>query len=222
MTEQIFGFKTANRWDYENGFYLTGDETRIAKVIAHYELYRSIIGLPGHVAEFGVYKGASLIRWCSFRHILEAERSRKVIGFDAFGKFPAQQDPADQVFVKRFESSGGDGIPVDELRKALSLKGFGNVELVAGDVCETLPAYVEKHPELKLALIHIDVDVYEPSRVILEQLYDRVVSGGLIVLDDYGIIPGETRAVDEFFNARGGVLIEKSPITHTPTFIRKP
>lgn len=221
MSETIFGFDVDACWDYENGFYLTSDASRLPKILAHYELYRSIIRLPGHVAEFGVYKGASLLRWCNFRHVLESSHSRKIIGFDAFGKFPEQADAADREFVKGFERAGGDGIPAGELEKALARKGFTNTELVAGDVCQTLPTYVDRHPEIKIALVHIDVDVYEPTRVILEQLYDRVVSGGLIVLDDYGIIPGETRAVDEFFAAKGGVRIEKSPIAHTPTFIRK-
>ncbi|MCK9488777.1 MAG: TylF/MycF family methyltransferase [Xanthomonadales bacterium] len=221
MEDKIFGFDRAASWDYENGFYLTSDPSRLPKILAHYELYRSIVGLPGHVAEFGVYKGASLVRWCSFRDVLEASHSRKIIGFDAFGKFPDQPNAQDQDFVRSFERAGGDGIPADELEKALKLKRFVNFELVAGDICETLPEYVDNHPELKLSLVHIDVDVYEPTTVILSQLYDRVVRGGLIVMDDYGIIPGETRAVDKFFAEKGGVLIEKSSVTHTPSYIRK-
>jgi hypothetical protein len=49
MPEEFLGFTTDQQWDYENGFYLTSHPTRLAKMIAHHELYRSINNLPGHV-----------------------------------------------------------------------------------------------------------------------------------------------------------------------------
>ncbi|MFT5126017.1 MAG: hypothetical protein ACI9TH_004219 [Kiritimatiellia bacterium] len=220
MGKQLFGFDTDQEWDYENGFYLTSHVTRLPKMLAHYELYTSIIDLPGHVVECGVFKAASFIRFATFREILESPHSRKLIGFDAFGKFPEQGNAHDQAFVERFEGAAGEGISTDELEKVMEHKGFGNYELVQGNILQTVPDYVTAHPELKIALLHIDTDVYEPASVILNNLYDRVVSGGLIVFDDYATVPGETQAVDEFF-ADKDVVIEKLPISHIPTFIRK-
>lgn len=55
-------------WDYENGFYLFSSVSRINKLLSHYELYKMILGLPGHIFELGVYKGASLIRFATFRN----------------------------------------------------------------------------------------------------------------------------------------------------------
>ncbi len=220
MVTSLFGFDVEQKWHYENGFYLTSHITRLAKVLAHYELYKMIAGLPGHIVECGVYKGASLIRFATFRDVLESPYSRKIIGFDAFGKFPHQDDEIDQKFVEKFEGEGGEGIPVDELRDVFRYKGFENYELIPGDIVETIPAYLQKHPELKIALLHVDVDVYKPSKVILNHLYDRVVKGGVIVFDDYGTVAGETKAVDEFF-ADKDVVLEKLPISHIPSFIRK-
>ena len=189
-------------------------------MLAHYELYKSIVNLPGHIVECGVFKGASLIRFCTFREILESNYSRKVIGFDAFGKFPAQSDSNDQAFIKNFEQSAGDGISYDELEKVLNYKKFSNYELIPGDILETVPDYVANHPELKIALLHIDVDVYEPSSIILNNLFERVVSGGIVVFDDFGTVDGETRAIDEYFKNQD-IVIEKLPISHIPAFIRK-
>ena len=220
MSKALFGYDTERQWDYENGFYLTSHQTRISKLLSHYELYKSIVGLPGHVVECGVFKGASLIRFCTYREILENPYSRKIIGFDAFGKFPEQDNDNDQAFVERFEASAGDGISVDELKAVFSHKGFKNYDLVQGDVENTIPDYILNHPELKIALLHIDVDVYKPSVSILNHLFDRVVSGGLVVFDDYATVAGETEAVDEFFSERNAI-IEKLPISHIPSFIRK-
>jgi len=80
MSKKIFSFEVDKQWDYENGFYLTSHLTRLSKMLAHYELYKSIVKLPGHIVECGVFKGASLIRFCTYRKILESPFSRKVIG----------------------------------------------------------------------------------------------------------------------------------------------
>ena len=62
-------------WDYENGFYWFSSQSRINKLLSHYELYKKIINIPGHIFEFGVYKAASLIRLASFRSSLEKLRT---------------------------------------------------------------------------------------------------------------------------------------------------
>ena len=223
MSQGFLGFDTEKCWDYENGFYLTSHVTRLAKMLAQYELYKTIVGLPGHVVECGVYKGASLLRFATFREILESPYSRKIVGFDAFGRFPqGGEDAANRAVIRRFCAEAGDGISRESFIQVLAHKGFENVELVEGDICSTLPQYVMEHPELKVALLHIDVDVYRPTQVILEQLFDRVVHRGLLVLDDYGTVPGETQAVDEFLQkTQRELLIEKLPISHIPAYIRK-
>ena len=220
MEKTLFGFKVEEQWNYENGFYLTSHVTRLAKMLAHYELYKSIVNLPGHIVECGVYKGSSLVRFSTFREILESPFSRKVIGFDAFGKFPEQESEEDMKFIERFEGENGYGISVEELREVFAYKSFPNYELIQGDISITIPHYLSEHPELKIALLHIDVDVYKPSVVILNNLYERVVRGGLVLFDDFGTIAGETKAIDEFFENKD-VVIEKLPISNTPAYIRK-
>lgn len=219
MTEKLFDFSIDQEWNYENGFYITSHITRISKMVAHYELYKSIIDLPGYVVECGVFKGASLIRFATFREMLENQYSRKIIGFDAFGDFPISGDEMDSKFIKEFVENSGDGISVNELNKVFKHKSFLNYELIQGDMLNTVPDYAVNHPELKIALLHIDVDVYEPTKVILNSFFDKVVKGGLIILDDYGTVAGETRAVDEFFNKKE--VIKKLPISHIPAYVRK-
>ncbi len=173
MSEKFFGFDLEKQWHYENGFYLTSHPKRLSKMLAHYELYKSIIDLPGHVVECGVYKGTSLIRFCTFREILESPHSRKIIGFDAFGEFPKQNEQDDAKFIQEFENAGGKGISINELKNVLKHKSIQNYELIKGDVIETIPKYISKHPELKIVfaayrcgciqtfIIHIRKLIYE-------------------------------------------------------------
>lgn len=220
MSDTLFGFEMEKMWEYENGFYLTSHTKRIPKLLAQYELYKSILHLPGHIVECGVYKGASLIRFATFREVLESPFSRKIIGFDAFGEFPKQEKKVDAEFIEEFEGVAGHGISVDEMESVLKRKSFENYELIKGDICETVPEYVQNRPELKISLLHVDVDVYKPTKVILDHLFDKIVRGGVIVFDDYGTVAGETQAIDEFFEGKD-VMIEKPSISHIPSFIRK-
>lgn len=192
-------------------------------MLAHYELYKSITNLPGHVFELGVYKGASLIRLATFRDALENDFSRKIVGFDAFGEFPTDRLKVedDLKFVERFENAGGNGLSEDDLRDILERKSFQNIDLIKGNVFDTLPAYLENHPETRIAFLHLDMDVKEPTDLALELLYERVVPGGIVVFDDYNAVAGETISVDSFLQSRK-LKIEKLPFYHVPAFVRKP
>jgi hypothetical protein len=211
----------SKKWDYENGFYLTCENSRIGKLLNHLEIYNMILDLPGDVLEFGVYKGASIVRLLTFRNLLETEYSRKVIGFDIFGKFPEELSlESDKKFVKRFENEGGNGISKEELEMHLKNKGFTNFSLIKGDILKTIPEYLKTNAALKISLLHIDVDVYEPTRMILESLWNRIVPGGILMLDDYGTVEGETEAVDEFFAGKD-VIINKPRFNYIPSYIIK-
>jgi len=216
----IFGFNTENNWDYENGFYLTSHIKRLGKIIAHFELYKMIQDLNGEIVECGIFKGSSLIQFATFRELLESPFSRKIIGFDAFGYFPSQNINEDEEFAKNHDKNAGKGLSLDEFKKALDFKHLQNIELVKGDINSTIPKYIDLHKSLKISLLHIDVDVYEPTITILESLFDRVVRNGIIVLDDYSHINGETRAIDEFFADRS-VIINKLSVSHIPSYIVK-
>ena len=102
----------------------------------------------------------------------------------------------------------------------MTLKGIKNYQLIEGDITETLPDFLKSQPYQRIAYLHIDVDIYKPTKIIFDLLFDRVVRNGVIVLDDYNDVAGETNAVDEFI-ADKDLIIEKSPIAHSPAFIRK-
>ena len=213
-----------NYWDYELGYWWFGDVSRLGKVLTHAELYKSIIDLQGTIAEFGVYKANSLIRWLSFREIYEKSSMRKIIGFDAFGTFPTKglsNVRSDLNFIKKFEKNGGDGLSLEETKSILKAKSFTNYELIDGDVRDTLLEFLKKNNMERFSLIHLDMDVYEPTAFVLKKLFDRLVVGGLIVIDDYNTVEGATIAVDEFIAQHPTLKVEKLPYNKIPYFIRK-
>jgi hypothetical protein len=92
---------------------------------------------------------------------------------------------------------------VDEVRtllfKKLRLKE-DNITIVKGWFQNTLPVYRDRMGAI--AILRIDGDWYESTKVCLESLYDNVVNEGYIIIDDYGFYPGCKKAVDEFLERR--------------------
>lgn len=187
-----------NGFDYENGFYLTAGVDRFSKFVSHYELFKMSMGKPGEIVECGVFKGVSLVRWIKFRALLENTYSRKVIGFDTFGKFPLGSEIDKKNRALFIDEAGDTSITKQELYKILEHHRLNdNVALVEGDVCSTIPDYLREVPNLRISLLHIDVDLYEATKISLELLLPRVVKGGVVILDDYGAFPGANKAIEE-------------------------
>jgi hypothetical protein len=211
-------------WEAENAWYRHSPVSRLAKALAQWEVYKSTLALPGEVAEFGTYKAASLIRLATFREIAESAQSRRIVAFDAFGRFPAPQETVSEdelAFVERFEDEGGEGLSMDETEEVLAAKGFTNIELVAGDISTTLPEYVLGHPEWRLALVHVDVDLHDVTRLVLEVTAPLLVPGGVFMLDDYGKVGGATRAVDAFLVDNATFTLRRTPFSYAPSVLQR-
>lgn len=209
-------------WEYENAFYLTCDITRIGKILAQWELCKMAWDIPGAIVECGVFKGASLARFAAFRQLLENSFSKKIIGFDTFERYPETSFADDKPFRQHFvQEAGEQSISIEQLLKVFKHKKCEqNIELVAGDICETVPKYVEQNPQLKISLLNLDTDLYEPAVTILEHLYPHIMKGGILILDDYGVFPGETKAVDEYLTKEKlNLAIRKFSYRATPCYI---
>ena len=75
-----------------------------------------------------------------------------------------------------------------------------NVHLVKGWFQDTLPEYRGRVGDI--AVLRLDGDWYESTKCCMENLYDNVVDGGYVILDDYALV-GCKKATDEFFGNRG-------------------
>ena len=206
-------------FDYENNFYLSCDNSRIGKMIAHYELFKLSSKIPGCIIECGVFKGASLIRFATFLKLLKS--NKKIIAFDTFGKHTTTKISSDHKRRKILLSHGKEAISEKQLMNILKRKGLEkNIQLIKGDITETVPNYLKLNPKLKISLLNLDVDFYEPSMSILENFYPKLSKGGILMLDDYGVWDGETMAVDEYFIDKK-IKIRKHMFSPTPSYVIK-
>lgn len=65
------------------------------------------------------------------------------------------------------------------------------------------------------------MDVFEPTMFVLEKMYERLVPGGLLIIDDYNKVEGATIAVDKFLAKHPSLKLEKLSMNCIPAFIQK-
>jgi hypothetical protein len=202
-----------------NDFHNHGDVTRWSKIIARYEIYRMTIDLPGDVVECGVFKGTSLFFWARMKQLFNPLSHRKIVGFDTFEDFAGAQD-FEGAKVQQLNEQRGTTNWYDEILRIATENGTANlIELVRGDVSQTARQYAEQRRGRRIALLHLDMDIYQPTLDALHALYDLVVPGGVVLLDEYACGGwGESDAVDEFLRSRNERVVLKSfPYTMSPT-----
>lgn len=180
---------------------------RLSKFLAHAEIFRKILNVHGAVLDLGVNAGQSLFTWAQLSAIWEPiNYTRTIIGFDSFAGIPAitAEDLASPEPSKHLKPGGFAFDDIDSLEKAIeaydgnrSLSQIKKIELIPGDIVETLPQFIEDHQHLVVSLLHLDMDVYRPTRVALESVVPRMPKGAVIVFDELNQIPypGETKAV---------------------------
>ena len=204
--------------EVSKNFSLYARRILIKRFLAHYELFRKTINLPGDIVELGVFRGSSLMSFANFLEIRNmGDRQKQVFGFDNFAGLTELSDKdgsANEHFEKN-EGGFNSSIFEDMLRDIVNIYDNDRfipykprVKLIKGDVRETVPRFVKENPGLRISLIHFDIDLYEATKISLECFYPLVVNGGVLLFDEYGIRPweGESTAVDEYFKDKNVVL----------------
>jgi hypothetical protein len=187
-----------------NQFHYYCRPDRFRKLFARLELYKLTRGLPGDIFDAGVYKGISSIQFAHMVSTFEPHSSKRVFGFDTFDSvFPRRREDEKFMTDRHMTSYSPDAL--QSFTEALERLDMGDqVEIVKGDVVQTIPELLETRPGLRISLLHCDLDVYEPTLEILNSTWARLVSGAVVIFDEYGVDHwGESDAVDEFFAAKG-------------------
>jgi O-methyltransferase len=148
---------------------------------ALHELMETARAAPaGMLVEVGVYQGGSAAALAQ----VAREQGRKLYLFDTFAGMPHADPGVDRHMVGEFADTS-----VERVRAAIP-----EAVCIPGVFPQTLPAWVDG-----VALAHIDCDQYRSVQESARALAPRMVPGGVMVFDDYDVLPGARRAVDELF-----------------------
>jgi O-methyltransferase len=179
--------------------------------------------IGGAFVECGVWKGGS-VGLMALANLKHGKSRRHLHLFDVFDDIPSPDIALDGArVIKHVETLVGRPIASDGRLAPIKgaydfMGGYGSLaenrnlhEAVIGYPADHLHYhqgfFQEQVPAARgeigpIAILRLDGDWYESTRVCLESLYDQVVPGGFVIVDDYGEYDGCRRAVDEFIAAR--------------------
>lgn len=184
-------------------FTMTGVERQYAlrQAVKHVTAHH----IPGAIVECGVWKGGSMM--LAALTLLEAgDSQRHLYLYDTFEGMsaPAANDrdysgqSAEKLLADadRRQSLVWAASPLAAVQAALRSTGYDEqrIHYVPGKVEDTLPGTL---PE-QIAILRLDTDWYESTYHELTHLYPRLISGGVLIIDDYGHWQGARRAVDQY------------------------
>lgn len=158
------------------------------------QLLRLVSTVPGDTAEIGAFEGA--MSW------IILDRSKRFRTHHIFDSFEGLSLPSTKDGTHW--TAGALSCAESIVERNLSLFK-GRFITYKGWVPSRFPE-VEK---LTFAFVHIDVDLYQPTKDTLEFFYPRLNAGGIIVCDDYGFVscPGATSACNEFLSDKPEKMI---------------
>lgn len=154
---------------------------------------RRALALDGDFMECGSYRGTSsriLAEYLDFDSV-----PKRYLMFDVF-------DDAGQTAQHGYPALEGGIYDFVKSRFA----AYPNVEVIQGFV----PDILDGHTPKRIAFLHVDMNNAKAEVAALERLFDRVVPGGSIILDDYGwtVYADQKHEHDRFFAARGLQVLE--------------
>lgn len=167
-------------------------------------------GVQGDVVLVGVWRGG-LAAYLQALLVESGASPRRLVLCDTFrGFLPVGDDhPRDRRMYDYFATLTAPPGSQEEVLGRMREWGLptSNVMVLEGDVRETTAGF-----DRDIALLLVDVDFYEPTRAALDNLHPRVVPGGCVYVDDYGVDEYECRqAVDDFL-ASAGISGRPAPV----------
>jgi hypothetical protein len=193
----------------------------LAKILFLDEIYKRVVGIPGHIMEFGVWWGQSVTTFENLRAIHEPyNHQRHVVAFDTFTGYPevgSKDRESDIISTGVYKVNDGYEKYLEELvdfhEKENVMSHIKKHSIVKGDVRETLPAWLTENPQAFVSLAFFDMALYEPTKLALQAILPRLIKGSIIVFDElnHKDYPGETEAALEILGT-SGFTIENSKI----------
>lgn len=186
-------------------------------------------GREGDFMEVGVWRGGSMMLAAMTLRQLGGKRHLWL--YDTFSGLPRPDEALDTDILnnraidgwlpRSFDGRTSAWAYADEreVRENMRKTGYPDelLHFVAGKVEDTIPGTL---PE-KIALLRIDTDFYSSYRHTLEHAYDRLVPGGICILDDYGHFCGARKAVDDFLEQRQLCVLMHRPDYSCRVFVKE-
>ena len=210
----------AAMWLAFNQFHYLCDTHRYQKILARADFVRMVADVPGDIVDCGTFKGISTLQFAHFLAIYRPHGSGKVVSFDTFEAVFPRVRPDEIASARDHMDRLYEETAHQQLTEAISrLELSERVEIVKGDIVQTMPAYMADKPGFRISLLHCDLDVFAATKAVLELAWPRITVGGIVVFDQYAVRNwGESDAADAFLGTLPHApRLRIVPGTPTPT-----
>lgn len=175
--------------------------------------------IPGDLIECGVWRGGAGIFMASY---LDAYRmtGRRLLMADSYEGLPISSHEKDLPFKLSKDIVPELAIPLETVKANFAAYNLldERVTFLKGWFKDTL----HDAPTNQIALLRMDGDLYESTMDTLTALYDKVSPGGIVVVDDYGVLAVCRHALEDFFAERNQPVPELTHIDWTGVYFVKP
>jgi len=192
MVDNIYNGHTLTSqtvYDSYNSLIFASDKRVFHKMTKKIELYLKVKDLFGDILEFGVFKGSGMGLFLKLTDMYETNSLTNVIGFDYFNK-SSTLDALDGInkstMTSILDRAEINELSIESVNNNLSVINNKRYLLIEGDAVAECKKFDMQTPGQRIKLIYMDLDVGEPTYKILQQLWKKVVKGGIVVFDEYG------------------------------------
>jgi hypothetical protein len=179
--------------DFYNQFPCFVSAKTLARFVSFYQCYQMTLGIAGHIAEVGVFRGAASLFFAKLSLLYEPHTTTQVHSFDWFRE-PNEDDLA---------SSGDTPFyyePYERIRDLIAVQGLQRYVLLHRiNVVTELKGFFQEHSHLQFRLVFLDAGDYDIVARSIREFWPRLSNGGIMIFDQFNheVAPGETRAVRE-------------------------
>jgi len=190
-------------YDAFNTLMFDNNDMVIQKLFTKINIYNNSKHLYGDILEFGVFKGASLALWLQLKKIYEPNSSTKIIGFDFFNSSDTMNSLTDNKNITLMNQVltrvDSNDLDINIILKKCDAILKNSTILIKGDASLTSKEFNDNNPGARIKILYLDMDVGEPTYNVLCNLWNKVITGGQIILDEYGHHKwDESNGVDKF------------------------
>jgi hypothetical protein len=217
-------------WNWPMGLSLT--TPTIARILHLSDMYQKTLGVPGVVCEFGVHYGTASSILINLKQIYEPRNiSKRFFLFDTFEGFIHTtsldgdiNSQGDHKLIKNYKEILNKVLTIQQKINENEKEKMGGrrdeFTIYEGDATVCVEEFLNENPEAMISMVILDMDLYHPTKKVLEKIIPRLSKGSIVVLDEFNHpdYPGETIALREVLELNKIKLIKSKFLPYAVYF----
>jgi hypothetical protein len=183
--------------DFYNQFPCFVSAKTLARFVSFYQCYQMTLGIAGHIAEVGVYRGAVSLFLAKLSLLYEPHSMTQVHAFDWFREPEASEQEGIDNNPTYYE-------PYERIREMIAVQGLQRYVLLHRlNVVTELEQFFIDHSHLQFRIVFLDAGDYDTVARSIREFWPRLTTGGIMIFDQFNheVAPGETKAIRELLPA---------------------